>query len=117
MLACPRCADYAKKYDEATTNLLKTYYGAISADEYEILRKRIQKLRNPFRADGYVRVNHEAFFESYRLRVRAGGECYNCGLEVNVDAEAWPTNQDESKSRFEEEIRRLLDNLGLEETA
>jgi hypothetical protein len=113
---CPRCKDYVEKFDAEIKGFLKTYYGKIDADEYEILRKRLKKLDNPFAQGNSVRLDYEALFNDIgQFEFYAHANCGVCGLKAYHSGSAVTTNQSESQSIYEEEMRRLRDNLGLPE--
>jgi hypothetical protein len=113
---CPRCIAFVEKFDAEVKGFLKTYYGKIDADEYEILRKRLKKIKNPFAVGNSVRLDYSASFdEDGSFEVEGYANCETCGLQAECSNRAPPTNQSASQAVFEEEMRKLRDNLGLPE--
>ena len=110
---CPRCKHYVKSFDDSIKFLLKDYYGKVSAEEYEALRKKLQKTANPFVGDQSVRYDYEASLEGNELKFYAYATCEVCGLTGELKDSVPCTNQSRSEEIFEEKIAGIREALNL----
>ncbi len=111
---CPRCEGLAKKFDERVQGFLKSYYGKISPDEYELLRKRLKKYDNPFaNFQACVRLDYEAYVRGNTLHFEASAHCDVCGFEAHMEDETEGKHQSKSQEIFETKVTLIQDWLNL----
>jgi hypothetical protein len=111
---CPRCKGFIDKFDAEVKGFLKDYYGKINAEDYEVLRESLKKIKNPFAVGNSVRLDYAASFNKEgEFEFYAHANCEMCGLAARHVGEVRPTNQSHSQDIFKKEIEKLQDKLKL----